>query len=553
MFLTWLFGAATPESETFDLNDPKAWDALGVERSSSGIAVSTRTALTLPAFWRGVSLLSGYLLKVPMFIYRRHGQGKERAKDHPSYNLVRWKINSTTKASVWKQTIMTHALTKGNGYTYLFRRGDASIEEGVILDPNCTFPVRENGQLLYVTTLRLDSGRTEMRKLLPENVHHIHGFGWDGTMGYDVVSYGNEALGRAKAQQRYSSVYFKNSGRPAVVLMFPEALDKPVKDELVEGWERMHAGIDNSHKTAVVDRGGQIKELSGTARDNQLTEREKLALVDVANLLGLPVHKVGGEGKSAYASLEQENQSLLDDTLDPWLVQWEEETRDKFLTEREKDEDTHTVECNRNSLVSVNFTDRMNGYRAATGGRPWLLPDEVRGKENENPLGGEAGEYLNPLNMGQGGPDNEERPPGRPSRRRTPAKAPPPDEGDDEDARAQAHRQLLAQAVCGQCKRIGRDAAKAAKDPDGFTDWVAAITADHAATARKALAPVEVLIGAKAGHVADWLLTAAQGAYMTHAGSCTAKQLAAETARLNEALETKLADDAAAIFLETEA
>ena len=57
----------------------------------------------------------------------------------------------------------------------------------------------------------------------------------------------------------------------------------------------------------------------------------------MANLLGVPAHKLGADIKSSYNSLEQENQDYLDQCLDFWLVRWEEECWDKLLTEEEKE------------------------------------------------------------------------------------------------------------------------------------------------------------------------------------------------------------------------
>jgi phage portal protein BeeE len=67
----------------------------------------------------------------------------------------------------------------------------------------------------------------------------------------------------------------------------------------------------------------------------------------------VPVHKVGGEGRTAFASLEAENRSFLDESIDPVLVNWEQEARDKLLRESEKEADSHLIVFNRAALLAA--------------------------------------------------------------------------------------------------------------------------------------------------------------------------------------------------------
>lgn len=410
-FLTNLF-AASPDNPRFNLNDPIAWDSLGASPSASGMPVSRQTALGVPAFWRAVNLLSGDVGKLPLFIYKREQEGKVRAPEHAGYRLLRWKPSDLMTSKVWKQTCMGHMLTKGNAYTYIYRNGDGSPREFLMLDPEATWPILVDGAKWITTTIN-----KVMRKLRAEDVLHFHGLGYDGLIGYDVIQYQKDPLGLSQARRRYEALYFKNSAKPSVIILVPGSMPPTAKDELRSAWERMSGGLDNAHRTAVLDRGATLKELSANAKDSQLVEQEKMGLVDVANIFGIPVHKVGGEGRTAFASLEQENQSYLDDGLDPWLVTIEEECRDKLLTEAEKDADSHSIEFNRKALVRANLNDRANYYKTAAGGRPWMTPNEVREIEDMNTLDGEADELIDPANIvgSDAGADKAQPEPGEPA------------------------------------------------------------------------------------------------------------------------------------------
>lgn len=371
--------------------------------SSSGIRISREKALTYSAVWRAVTLISSTVAKLPLHIYKRTGQGKERAVNHPAYKLVRFNPNAEMNAFVFWQTLMGHVLLDGNAYAYIFRSGDAAPLELIPLAPSDTYPVRENGNLLYVT-----KAGTEWRRLLPENVLHIKGLGYDGLCGYSVIAKARDSFGLGIGARRYQEVYLRNNARPSAIIELPGTMQPPAQQELLRQWNEMHQGLDNAHRTAILTNGAKLNAYSINARDSQLLETRQFEIREIANWFGLPPHKLGDSSRTAYNSLEQENQSFLDDTLDPWLVAIEQECRDKLLTEREKQADSHIVEFLRQALIRADIVARYTAYNIGkTGG--WLNDDNIAAAENMNALPNGLGQqYWAPLNMAIRKPDGEE-------------------------------------------------------------------------------------------------------------------------------------------------
>lgn len=483
--MRWLSGLwRSLENPSVSPSDEAACELLaGGARSTSGVVVTHRTALTWSPVWRGVNLISNSVAKLPIYVYRREGAGKHRDPSHPAYRVLRRRANTEMKALTWKQLMMTHALLHRGGYSYIVRDGAEQALELIPLDPAETYPVRENGRLWYVTRVKPlgEAGPGELRRLHPIDVFHIHGLSWDGLTGLSVVDMARQSLGLGLAQEKFSAIYFANNAKPPVVLKHPRTLAPGKRKELREQWLSMQAGIDKAHLPALLENGLDLQELSVNAADAQLIDSKKFSLVDVANWLGLPPHKVGGEGRTAYASLEQENEAFLADGLDPWLCQLEEEAYEKLLTERQKELETHTVEFLRQALVRANMAVRSAYYRTATGGLPWLTQNEVRALENLNPI--EGGDVMAfPLNMSASLPTPEPQPDPEPQ-------PPPQDPGDDAEAddtdsqRAARLRQLaerLVRDACRRaCRRIGVHAAKAARDSRTFLDWLEQVEAEH--------------------------------------------------------------------------
>lgn len=371
--------------------------------SSSGIRISREKALTYSAVWRAVTLISSTVAKLPLHIYKRTGQGKERAVNHPAYKLVRFNPNAEMNAFVFWQTLMGHVLLDGNAYAYIFRSGDAAPLELIPLAPSDTYPLRENGNLLYVT-----KAGTEWRRLLPENVLHIKGLGYDGLCGYSVIAKARDSFGLGIGARRYQEVYLRNNARPSAIIEVPQQMKIDAQKELLREWNEMHQGLDNAHRTAILTNGAKLNAYSINARDSQLLETRQFEIREIANWFGLPPHKLGDSSRTAYNSLEQENQSFLDDTLDPWLVAIEQECRDKLLMEREKQADSHIVEFMRQALIRADIVARYTAYNIGkTGG--WLNDDNIAAAENMNALPNGLGQqYWAPLNMAIRKPDGEE-------------------------------------------------------------------------------------------------------------------------------------------------
>jgi HK97 family phage portal protein len=390
------------ENPSTPLSAPDDWlyDALGAVRASSGVNVNRETALTYAAWWRGVNLISRDVAKVPAFVYRRGKIGKKHDYDHPAYYLLRRQPNREMTPFHFKQMMQSHVLAEGNGYAYIDRAGDGTPLELVPLQPTRTYPVRSNGVMSYITELKTG----EPRKIAPEDMLHIKGLSFDGLVGYNVITKARESLGLGMAFDTFGSVVFRNGTSAGVVLKHPGRLSPEAKENLRESWERMHAGLENAHKTAILEEGMAADKLGLSPKDAQLLDERMFQKEEIALWFGLPPHKLGANITTSYGSLEQENQDYLDSALDPWLVNWEEELDAKLLTERQKQRDTHTIEFHRKSLIRANMSERGAYYNLGLQGG-WLNRDEVRAEEGYNPIpDGEGRKFFVPLNMGpQGG------------------------------------------------------------------------------------------------------------------------------------------------------
>jgi HK97 family phage portal protein len=497
---------STPLSSIGD--DSVLWNGLtGGDTASSGVSVSTHSGLTYSAVWRGVNLISRDVAKIPLIVYRRVGEGKERATDHPAYKLLKRSPNAYTNQFHFRQTLTAHALFtgRGNGYAYIIRNGAGDPIELLLLNPNSTYPVRYNGVLWYVTEIE----NAGLRKLNPQDVLHIKGLGYDGLVGYDIVSYMKETLGLGLGIRKFGSVFFKNGASLNVVLERPAdapRLSEEAERNLRDSFDKIHAGLDNAHRTSVLQEGTKASILGIDAQKSQLLELRQFEIREIANFLGLPPHKLGDTTRTAFASLEQENQSYLDDALDGWLCNWEAECTEKLLREDEKENDTHFIEFVREAVVRLDFKTLVEGLVQEVN-NGLLCADEARSILNRGPIpDGLGAVYRIPANIQELTKEEEEPEPPVPvvplipqEEEPVPPVAPeddedPEEEPDEEDVEQDAVRSsltaLLSHTADRMNRRLREQAARAAKKSKGFVRWIEESLPENRDVVLEALSPV---------------------------------------------------------------
>lgn len=370
--------------------DLPTWSALGgslsLAFSASGMAVTRDSAFKVPAYKRGVQLIADYIGKTPFHVKAGHS----RATDHPAWHLVRkWAAWHEVSAFEFRRVLVVHALTTGNGYGWIERDAAMRPVKLHLLDPRRIRPKNIAGKLVY----GIDGSDSYFD---PHEILHIKALGVDGYTGLDpVTTYATEILGLAMAQQNYATTFFANGGTPSAYLKTEDYLDDERWNRLQSKSGPLKRAVENPHEIPVLEKA-ELKSMNLTAQQTQLLEAREFSLKDIANLLGLPVHKLQGTGNSSYKSLEEENRAFRDDTLDPWLCQFEMEYQ-KLLTEDEQLTESHDIEAVRESLTRTNMLDRATILNKNVGG-PWMTPNEAREIASMPAVeGGDA--LLQPANM----------------------------------------------------------------------------------------------------------------------------------------------------------
>lgn len=556
MIVDKLFPRAA-RNQTSGVTKPASWFvdwARGGPEALSGVQVNADSALTVSSIWRGISLVAGDVAKTPVYLYRRQGQGKQVADRHPAYGLIRHKPNPWMNAFDFKRTVTAHAIMAGNGYAWIDKFDGRTILR--LLQPSSTWRDTVNKQgVTYITVL---DGKAYA--VAAEEMLHIRNLTWDGVTGIGVVQKAREALGLSIAAERYGAAFFGNSARPNVAIKYPTTMTPEKKAEMRESWERAYRGIHNSNKVAILEGGIELQEFGATNEEAQFLATREFQIRDIANWIGVPPHMLGDTTRTAYASIEQENKSYLQVSLDYWMTAWEEELWEKLLTPVEKASDEYVFEFLRKRLISMDAKAEQEVLTLQLNNGS-LTVDEVRAMDNRDPLPGGRGSYHRmPLNLGvigeDGLPQGVAKPVPTPPADTNPADTPPdePVDDDDSDDDRQARAVAVLEDAVRRCiRRVAHTAKAAAKKPRRFIAWLETIPAEHTGPIRDVLVvPLWAATGcdrAEAGQHAsaatEAILARVAADLLDVSGQATHEQLEAGVAERMAALEFAAADFAA--------
>lgn len=463
----WLPWRRPPERRMLTLEQ---WMQQGLTESptAAGIAVSEKTALTLPAYWSGVNLISSAIAKLPRKVYRKavRDDSREEMPDHPVSWLVHVEPNPDTKAFTFWQTLMGHVLTWGNGYAEIERDG-ANRPIGLwTIEPSRIDPVVEGGNLRY----RYNGGS---RVLDPEDIFHIPGLGYDGVKGYSVVQMARQSLGLGLAAERFGATFFGNGAWPGIVLTHKGQLSQPAQDRLKVSWEAVHRGADRAHRPAILEEGMEAQALTIPAKDAQLIETREIQVLDVARWLNINPAMLGYKtAERPGGNYEAGRMDFLDNTLDPWLVVIEQECNRKLLSKLQRG--TYFIEHVRQAFLRTDAKTRAAVQKVYVD--MGVLDAEQVAKIENFPK-----------------PKPKEPPPPVPAPPMSdPEPMPHSTESEPEPAAARAAFRRLVVDVVSRLTRLEASRARraAAQGPEKFEAWLNEFYPAHEVRLREALEPV---------------------------------------------------------------
>jgi HK97 family phage portal protein len=389
------------ESRGFHVSqEPPGWiKALGGWDTSAGVDVSPERALQVTTVFACVRILAETLASLPLHLYKRlSNDAKERAREHPLYSILHDLPNPEMTAFEFRETLMGHVATWGNGYSEIQLNKGGQVMELWPLRPDKMKIERRDGELWY--TYRLPKpdkfGRTEVI-LRKEQLLHVHGLGFDGIQEYNPIRLARDAVGLAMATEGYGGRFFKNGASPGGVLEHPGTLSPEAHKNLRESWEEQHKGLDRSSRLAILEEGMKYNQIGLPPETAQFLQTRKFQVSEIARFYRVPPHMVADLDRATFSNIEHQGLEFVMYTMMPWMVRWEQAIGRDLLGTAERRQ--YFAGFLVDALLRGDIKSRYEAYAVARQ-NGWMNADEIRARENLNPMPDGQGQiYLVPLNM----------------------------------------------------------------------------------------------------------------------------------------------------------
>jgi HK97 family phage portal protein len=369
------------------ISGPKTLAELGreIHEANDGFTeVSKNTperALRSATVMACVNLISDNIAQLPLHLYKKEGEERVEAVDHPLYSILRYHPNSWQTPFEFFQFLVMSMLLTGMGCALVRRIGKTVVS--LIPIPSSSITEVWNGDLHYFSITMQDGSYYPAD---PGEVLCVKAFSLDGRHASSPIEYAAGSINLSMRAERHSTNLLRNGATPSGIISTPNALDQQTINDLKANWQLNHSG-ENIGKVGFLWGGMEYKPVTISNADAQLLEIMNFKRSDIAAIFRCPPNMVGLADTGWGTGIAEHKQSFLTFTLSTHLVKICQAIHKVCLSSLEQKK--YYCEFNTDAFLMANILDRSRAYREALGGTQspgWITVNEVRKSDNRPPI-----------------------------------------------------------------------------------------------------------------------------------------------------------------------
>lgn len=343
---------------------------------------------------------------LPCLVYKKDGEeGKDRASEHPVFELLRNSPNNYQVPFNFYKTILQNAIRFGNAYVLIERNGAGEPANLVILDSKYCKVCFEGGIKFFKYESPGLSGT-----ISNSDVIHILGFTNDGIIGTPLISYAQKVIKLGLAVEQYAQKFFTNGTASRGIIKLPATITDEQYQQLVSSWKLAYTGAEGAWTTPVLAYGAEWVDTNVPNNESQLIELRKYQLLETARLMRVSPYVLQHyENGGTYQNIEAAGIDLVKNCLQHWISQLEQEFTCKLFSKEERQ--TYFVEFLIDARLRGDTKSRYEAYQIGRNGG-WLSINDIRRMENQPDVEGGDSYQTTPM----GGSPNPTKPSGNDSK-----------------------------------------------------------------------------------------------------------------------------------------
>lgn len=391
-----------PQNVLFEVLQKYGEDFLnGEDVPTDNLRINTSTAMSFSPVFACNRVLSETLASCPIMLYEKDDKGnRKRITDTAEYGVLHYAPNAEMTPVQFKEFGMTNINLGGNFIAQkVFNLHGELLELRPISWERVKIDIDKlTGRLLYY----IDNNATPKTRA---EILHIPGLTLDGYIGITPLSYSALTIDIGLSQDTFERNFYHNRASTSGIFQYPNELSDDAFQRLKKDIKKNYTGLSNAGVPMILEGGGQFKEITMKLTDAQFLESKRFRIEDVCRIFRIPLHLVQDLTRSTNNNIEHQSLEFIVYTMLPWFKRWEENLNLQLLSKEARRKNRY-FEFNISGLLRGDIKSR---YEAYAQGRQWgwLSVNDIRRLENMNPIPN-GGIYLEPLNMGEAGKQQEQ-------------------------------------------------------------------------------------------------------------------------------------------------
>ncbi len=344
-------------------NNSNWWDILlgtGNRVTSSGEYISPESAFSnIGTVFECVVIRANSMAKLPLHLYKRTKNGKEKDKNHKLSYLLEKRPNKWQTPSQFKQYIEVCRCLWGNAFIKIVfdRYGEIIALEP--LDPSKVFMIKQYKTNDYLYQY---NGNNGFEVFTEEEIIHIPYISMNGKEGKAPLEVARENAGNLQAITKFEGGFYKNNAMLTGILETPSQLNEEAKKKIKSEWRNLYSGSSNAGDIAILDVGFKFNPISIPIKDMEFIASRKMNKTEIATIFDVPLYMLNEFENAKFNNVEQQNIRYLNDVLQPTITLIEEELNYKLFTISESKK--YYVKFNLNSMLRADSKTRAEYYKS---------------------------------------------------------------------------------------------------------------------------------------------------------------------------------------------
>ncbi|MDD5359483.1 MAG: phage portal protein [Sulfurovaceae bacterium] len=338
---------------------------------------------------------------IALEVFKTTDKGKEKATEHPLFNILKLQPNPLMTSVMWREMIVQDLNTRGNHYSQIIRN---RLGEVIALYPlksaSMEVVLDENTKIHYIYKVGSKTYEVEAKDIL-----HIRGLpSTDGIKGLSPIEYNRRAIQLSDTAQEFGINFFEKGANGTGAFIIPSELSETSYNRLKKDITDKYAGINNSGKPLLLEGGLKFERFTIPNNDSQFLETRKYQKEDIASIFRVPMHMINSLENATFSNIEHQSLEFVQFTMLPWIKRIEQALTTSLLSTIEQE--LYSIKFNVDTLLRGDFKTRTEGYRALLSNGVMNI-NEVRALENLNGIGPNGDEYRVQLNTTAVGETND--------------------------------------------------------------------------------------------------------------------------------------------------